>query len=62
MGTIWGPHVVRDTARRQRSRTSCTVHNVFDVQERVTPFYWEVKGSRVQIPPSRLGQKADSKS
>jgi len=31
LGTSWGPHVPRTTARRQCSRTLCTVHNVHDV-------------------------------
>jgi alpha-1,2-mannosyltransferase len=57
LGTIWGPHLPRATARRQRSRTSCTVHNVHSragCAEALDPLLLGVKGSRVQIPPSRL--------
>jgi hypothetical protein len=52
LGTIGGPHVSRGSARRQRCRTSCTVHDVHDVHKRLT-LLLGVKGSRVQIPPSQ---------
>jgi hypothetical protein len=62
LGTSWGPHVPHADARRPRSRTFCTVHNVHDVHERLAPFYWGSRGRGFKSRRPNAGQKADSKT
>lgn len=49
------------TARRQCSRASCMVHNVFDVHERLTPLSWGSRDRGFNSSRPDAGQMANSK-
>jgi hypothetical protein len=57
LGTSWGPHTPRSAERQSLSRTPSTVHNAFDVQERLThrPGGQGVAGSNPTVPTGSLG-------
>jgi hypothetical protein len=53
LGTIWGPHATHTTGQSACDRTSRYTHSARLSCEYAYPAVLGVKGSRVQIPPSR---------
>ena len=54
LGTIWGPHATHAAGQSACDRTSRYTHTTRLSCEDAYPTLLGVKGSRVQIPPSRL--------